>query len=183
MNLNKYDIDCSKQTTRPIYEKRYKQNGEEYLKKVDEIDIEEDLKEKKLEIERIKELMATQQRLKTEELLSESEDEESLNRLKELSDSTSIEDTYQFMNKINEVKEFYNKLPREIRMQYKDLSKFTKEFLPKYVNEKLQNLQKIKDFETEQLQNQKTQQEKINELTEQLKILKERRENNNVQPE
>lgn len=168
---------------RPIYKRRYKDNGEEYLEKVDTIDIEEDLKEKKLEIERIKELMQTQQRLKTEELLSESEDEESLNRLKELSDTTAIEDTYQFMNKINEVKEFYNKLPREIRMQYKDLSKFTKEFLPKYVNEKLQNLQKIKDFETEQLQNQKTQQEKINELTEQLKILKERRENNNVQPE
>ena len=74
-DLNEFNEICDTKT-KPIYKKRYKENGEEYLEKVDEIDIEEDLKEKKLEIERIKELLAIQQRLKQEELLTESEDEE-----------------------------------------------------------------------------------------------------------
>ena len=172
--LNEFNETCETKT-KPIYKKRSKENGEEYLETVDEIDIEEDLKEKKLEIERIKELLAIQQRLKQEELLSESEDEETLTNLKNISENLQIEDTYDFMNKINEVKEFYNKMPKEVRMEYKDISKFTKEYLPKYVNEKLEKIRQANEIEIKNQEDFKTQNEKIENLQQQIKKIQEER--------
>lgn len=173
-DLNEFNEICDTKT-KPIYKKRYKENGEEYLEKVDEIDIEEDLKEKKLEIERIKELLAIQQRLKQEELLSESEDEETLTNLKNISENLQIEDTYDFMNKINEVKEFYNKMPKNVRMEYKDLTKFTKEYLPKYVNEHLEKIRKANEVEIKNQEEFITQNEKIENLQQQIKKIQEER--------
>ena len=123
--LNKYDIDCSKLTTRPVYEKRYKNNGEEYLKKVDEINIEEDLKEKKLEISRIKEIFNNQERLKESELYEEYTDETKVKELELMKNYTNL-DTYEFLNQSMEVQALYNKMPEEVRKNYKDMAKFTK---------------------------------------------------------
>ena len=178
-NLEQYNEKCDNKI-KPIYKKRYKDNGEEYLEKVDEIDIEEDLKEKKLEIERIKELLNVKERLKQEELLTDIENEETLNNLKELSENITIEDTYTFMNKINEIKEFYNKMPKEIRMQYKDITKFTKEYLPKFVDEKLKSLNELKKIELNKQTNEKTQDEQIKELNEKIKKLQEKENIENV---
>ena len=97
MELNKYDIKFT-QTKKPIYEKRYKNNGEEYLKKVDEIDIEEDLKEKELEINRLKEIFDNQERAKESELIDEWTDETKQKELALMQEYTNM-DTYEFLNK------------------------------------------------------------------------------------
>lgn len=171
---NKYDIDCSKQTTIPVYEKRYKNNGEEYLKKVDEIDIEEDLKEKSLEINRLKEIFNNQERLKESQLIDEYTEETKIKEL-ELMQNYSEIDTYEFLNKSIEIQNLYNKMPEEIRKQYKDMSKFTKEYLPKFTKETKANFEKV----TQQMKEQNKQeaitktneelQNQINELQKQLK--------------
>lgn len=171
---NKYDIDCSKQTTRPVYEKRYKSNGEEYLKKVDEIDIEEDLKEKSLEVSRLKEIFDNQERIKESQLIDEYTEETKIKEL-ELMQNYSEIDTYEFLNKSIEIQNLYNKMPEEIRKQYKDMSKFTKEYLPKFTKETKANFEKV----TQQMKEQNKQeaitktneelQNQINELQKQLK--------------
>ena len=179
IDLTKYNENCSC-NERPIYKKRYKSNGEEYLKKVDTINIEEDLKEKQLEIERIKELFDTQERLKAEELLDDLTNEEFLNTLKtQTQDLTTNLDAYEFLNRINELKEFYNKMPREIRMQYKNINEFAKNYLPKFIDERLEKIEtkKAQEQQAQQTQQQnenlaKTQEElkkQIEELQKQLK--------------
>lgn len=173
MNLNKYDIDCSKQTTRPIYEKRYKQNGEEYLKKVDEIDIEEDLKEKSLEVSRIKEIYNTQERMKESQLIEEYTEETKIKEL-ELMQNYKDLDTYQFLNQTIEIQNLYNKMPEEIRKQYKDMTRFTKEYLPKFTKEVSKKYQEQQTKNTTQQNNEVVEQTKeeiqnqINELTKKL---------------
>lgn len=173
MKLNKYDIDCSKQKTRPVYEKRYKQNGEEYLKKVDEINIEEDLKEKSLEVNRIKEIFNNQERIKESQLIEEYTEETKLKEL-ELMQSYKELDTYEFLNQTIEVQNLYNRMPEEIRKQYKDLTKFTKEYLPKFSKETYKRYEELKTKKTTKLNNEKVEQTKeeiqnqINELTKKL---------------
>lgn len=174
MPKNKYDIDCSTQTTRPVYEKRYKNNGEEYLKKVDEIDIEEDLKEKSLEINRIKEIFDNQERLKESQLIDEYTEETKIKELELMQNYTEI-DTYEFLNKSMEIQSLYNRMPEEIRKQYKDISRFTKEYLPKFTKETKANFEKV----TQQMKEQNKQetitktneelQKQIDELQKQLK--------------
>ena len=168
INLNKYDIDCSKQKCKPVYEKRYKNNGEEYLKKVDSIDIEEDLKEKSLEVSRIKEIFDVKDRLKIDELYEEYTDETKLREL-ELMQSYTDMNTYEFLNKTMEIQNLYNRMPENIRKEYKDISKFTKEYLPKFTKEtktKIEELQKIQK-EQEKTQNiTKTQEEIQNQIAE-----------------
>ena len=173
INLNKYDIDCSKQKFKPVYEKRYKNNGEEYLKKVDSINIEEDLKEKSLEVSRIKEIFDVKDRLKIDELYEEYTDETKQREL-ELMQSYTDMDTYEFLNKTMEIENLYNRMPENIRKEYKDISKFTKEYLPKFTKEtktKIEEIQKIQK-EQEKTQNiNKTQdeiQKQIAELQNQL---------------
>lgn len=168
--LNKYDIDCSKQTTRPVYEKRYKSNGEEYLKKVDDIDIEEDLKEKKLEISRIKEIFNNQERLKESELYEEYTDETKIKELELMQNYKNV-DTYDFLNQSMEIQALYNKMPENIRKNYKDMAKFTKEYLPKFtenVKTKLEELKAVNKTE-EKKQTKEEIQNQINELTQKLK--------------
>lgn len=173
MDLSKYDIDCSKQKTRPIYEKRYKQNGEEYLKKVDEIDIQEDLKEKSLEVSRIKEIYNTQERMKESELIEEYTEETKIKELEMMQNYKEL-DTYQFLNQTIEIQNLYNKMPEEIRKQYKDMTKFTKEYLPKFTKEVNKKYQEQKTKNTTQQNNEKVNQTKeeiqnqINELTKKL---------------
>lgn len=145
-NLSKYDIDCSKETTRPVYAKRYAKDGTEYLEKVDEINIEEDLAEKKLEIERIKEIMNNQERLKTQELLDEMT-EEDLKELEKLTEFSEL-DTYEFLNKTNELKEIYNKMPEDIRIKYNNLAKFGKEYLPTFIKEQTTKIEEKKEIQT-----------------------------------
>lgn len=171
---NKYDIDCSKQTTRPIYEKRYKNNGEEYLKKVDEINIEEDLKEKSLEVNRIKEIFNNQERLKESQLIDEFTEETKIKELELMQNYTEI-DTYEFLNKSMEIQNLYNRMPEDIRKQYKDMSKFTKEYLPKFTKEAKANLeelnkQKEKTIKQETINKTNDElQKQIDELQKQLK--------------
>lgn len=174
MNLNKYNIDCSKQKHRPVYEKRYKKNGEEYLKKVDEIDIEEDMKEKSLEINRIKEIFNNQERLKETELIEEYTEETKIKEL-ELMQNYSEINTYEFLNKTMEIENLYNRMPEEIRKQYKDMSRFTKEYLPKFTKEVKTNYEKTIEQQLKALKQEtinKTNEElqnQINELQKQLK--------------
>ena len=173
INLKKYDIDCSKQKTRPVYEKRYKTNGEEYLKKVDSIDIEEDLKEKSLEISRIKEIFDIKDRLKINELYEEYTDEQKIRELELMQDYKDI-NTYEFLNKTMEIESLYNRMPENVRKEYKDISKFTKEYLPKFTKEtktKLEELQKIQQEQQKTQNITKTQEEiqhQIEELQNQL---------------
>ena len=173
INLNKYDIDCSKQKTKPVYEKRYKTNGEEYLKKVDSINIEEDLKEKSLEVSRIKEIFDVKDRLKIDELYEEYTDETKLREL-ELMQSYNDMNTYEFLNKTMEIENLYNRMPEQIRKEYKDISKFTKEYLPKFTKEtktKIEELQKIQKEQEKKQNINKTQdeiQKQIAELQQQL---------------
>lgn len=178
IDLTKYNEDCSS-NEKPIYKKRYKSNGEEYLKQVDSINIEEDMKEKQLEIERIKELFDTQERLKEEELLDDLTNEEFLNTLKTKTQDLTNLDTYEFLNRINELKEFYNKMPRDVRMKYKNINEFAKNYLPTFIDEKLEkiNIEKAQAQQAQQTQQQtenltKTQEElqrQITELQNQLK--------------
>lgn len=178
IDLKKYNEVCDK-NERPIYKKRYKSNGEEYLKKVDAINIEEDLKEKQLEIERIKEMFDTQERLKAEELLNDLTNEEFLNTLKTQTQDIQQLDTYEFLNRINELKEFYNKMPREIRMQYKNINEFAKNYLPKFIDKKLEKIEiqkqqqenekQIKEHENFVAKTQEDLKKKIEELENQLK--------------
>lgn len=173
MKLNKYDISTTK-STRPVYEKRYKANGEEYLKKVDEIDIEEDLKEKELEISRIKEIFDNQERVKESELIDEWTEETKQKELKLMQEYTTL-DTYEFLNKSIEIQNLYNRMPEEIRKNYKNLSKFTKEYLPEFAKKTKANLeqrqQQIKIENQQNVTNQTKQEieEQINVLQEKLK--------------
>lgn len=173
INLKKYDIDCTKQKLRPIYEKRYKNNGEEYLKKVDAIDIEEDLKEKSLEVSRIKEIFDVKDRLKIDELYEEYTDELKIRELELMQDYKDI-NTYEFLNKTMEIENLYNRMPENIRKEYKDISKFTKEYLPKFTKETKTKLEDLKKIQQEQQKTQnitKTQEEiqkQIEELQNQL---------------
>ena len=178
IDLTKFNENCSC-NERPIYKKRYKSNGEEYLKQVDSINIEEDMKEKQLEIERIKEIFNTQERLKAEELLDDLTNEEFLNTLKAQTQDIQQLDTYEFLNRINELKEFYNKMPQDIRMKYKNINEFAKNYLPSFIDEKLDKIAILKQqaVKAEQTQKQnenlaKTQEElqkQIEELQKQLK--------------
>lgn len=167
---NKYDIDCSKQTTRPVYEKRYKTNGEEYLKKVDEINIEEDLKEKSLEVNRIKEIFNNQERLKENQLIDEYTEETKIKEL-ELMQNYSEIDTYEFLNKSMEIQNLYNRMPEEIRKQYKDMSKFTKEYLPKFTKEVKANFKEVTQQNKQETITKTNEelQKQIDELQKQLK--------------
>ena len=175
IDLSKYDIDCSKEITKPIYAKRYKDNGEEYLIKVDEINIEEDLKEKQLEIQRLEEIMDTQERLKTKELLDDLS-ETDIEQLENLTNYKEM-DTYEFLNKTNELKEIYNKMPKDIREKYNNLAKFEKEYLPQFINEQKTKFEKIKKYqEQQQQQNEKNQTNE--ELKKQIKELQEKINNN-----
>lgn len=151
IDLTKYNEDCSC-NERAIYKKRYKANGEEYLKKVDSINIEEDMKEKQLEIERIKEIFDTQERLKAEELLDDLTNEEFLNTLKTQTQDIQQLDTYEFLNRINELKEFYNKMPQDVRMKYKNVNEFAKNYLPSFIDEKLEKIQTQKQEQAQQAQ-------------------------------
>lgn len=178
IDLTKFNENCSC-NERPIYKKRYKSNGEEYLKQVDSINIEEDMKEKQLEIERIKEIFNTQERLKAEELLDDLTNEEFLNTLKTQTQDVSNLDTYEFLNRINELKEFYNKMPQDVRMKYKNINEFAKNYLPKFIDERLEkiNIQKqqqenekqMKEHENFVAKTQEELQKKIEELEKQLK--------------
>lgn len=172
-NLNNYDIDCSKEKTRPVYAKRYAKDGTEYLEKVDEINIEEDLAEKKLEIERIKEIMNNQERLKTQELLDEMTEEE----IKDLENLTKITDidTYEFLNKTNELKEIYNKMPEDIRMKYNNLSKFGKEYLPTFIKDQTEKIEKRKETQT-QTEKQETASQTYEELERKIEELQNKLE-------
>ena len=173
MELNKYDIKIT-QTTKPVYEKRYKSNGEEYLKKVDEINIEEDLKEKELEINRLKEIFDTQERAKESELIDEWTDETKQKELALMQEYTNL-DTYEFLNKSIEIQNLYNRMPEDIRKNYKNLSKFTKEYLPEFAKKTQENLkqkQQLDKLKNQQETTKKTKQEieeQINVLQEQLK--------------
>lgn len=166
-DTKRYSENISKQTTRPIYKKRYKDNGEEYLKKVDEIEIEEDLKEKALEIERIKELLNTQERLKAEELLDDLTNEEFLQTLKDLSNTKEL-DTYQYLNMVNEMKEIYNKFPQEIRIKYPNIKKFSNEYLPNFINEQSKKIELKKTTTTNQTNITQELQKQIEELQKQI---------------
>ena len=174
--LNKYDIDCQKEKTRPIYEKRYKKNGEEYLKKVDEINIEEDLKEKYLEITRIKEIVNNKERLKLSELIEEMSEQDTINEIENYKNYTEL-DTYQFLNMTQEIQSLYNKMPDEIRKKYKNLSNFTKEYIPEFLEETKKNfeIKKSKAKENEIINTKETIEKQIEKLQQQLK------ENNDVQ--
>ena len=168
INLKKYNIDCSKQKLRPVYEKRYKNNGEEYLKKIDSIDIEEDLEEKRLEVSRIKEIFDVKDRLKIEELYEEYTDELKIRELELMQDYKEI-NTYEFLNKTMEIESLYNKMPENIRKEYKDISKFTKEYIPKFTKEtksKLEEQQKIQLKEQKTQNITKTQEELQKQITE-----------------
>ncbi len=173
INLKKYDIDCSQQKFKPVYEKRYKKNGEEYLKKVDSINIEEDLKEKSLEVSRIKEIFDIKERLKISELYEEYSDEVKIRELELMQEYKDI-DTYEFLNKTMEIENLYNKMPENIRKEYKDITKFTKEYLPKFTKETKTKLEQLKQIQAEEQKNQnitKTQEEiqkQIEELQNQL---------------
>ena len=174
------EFDNAEKSTRPVYAKRYKKNGEEYLKKIDEIDIEEDLKEKSLEINRIKEIFDVQERLKAEELLDDLTDEEYLEEIKDLQNIQEL-DTYEFLNKTEEIKELYNKMPEEVKMKYKDMAKFTKEYLPEFINKQTERLNEIKK-ET----NKPTIEQTTENLEKQIKELQEKLikgNETNVQPE
>lgn len=154
------------ETKRPVYEKRYKDNGEEYLKLVDVIDIEEDLKEKSLEINRIKEIFNTQERLKAEELLDDLTNEEFLQELKDLTTYHEM-DTIEFLNKTEELKSIYNKFPEEIRKKYNNLTKFSREYLPEFINKKTKELEETKKIEEQETIKANTQvdlQKQIEEL-------------------
>jgi len=172
-NLNKFDIDCSKETTRPVYSKRYAKDGTEFLEKVDEINIEEDLAEKKLEIERIKEIMNTQERLKAKELLDEMT-EEDLQQLENLTNFTEL-DTYEFLNKTNELKDIYNKMPEDIRMKYNNLSKFGKEYLPTFIKEQTTKIEQRKVTQT-QTEKQETVAQTYEELERKIEELQNKLE-------
>ena len=175
MDLTKYDTVIT-QTKKPVYEKRYKNNGEQYLKKVDEIDIEEDLAEKKLEITRMKEILNTQERLKSQELIDNLTDEEYLKELQDLESVNEI-DTYEFLNKINEIKHFYNLMPQDIRIKYKDLARFSKEFIPKLIEIQTEKLQATQQQTTQQ---QATQQIELEKKLAELQAKLEKGENTNV---
>lgn len=162
MDLTKYDIDCSK-SKKPVYGRRYKPNGEEYLKKIEEIDIEEEMKEQSLEIRRIKEIYNTQERLKAEELLNDLTDEEYIEELKNMQSSNI--DTYEFLNKMEDIKQLYNKMPENVRIKYKNMSKFTKEFLPNFIKEQEERLVNKNNQSQEEIQketNKQLQQEEMN---------------------
>ena len=173
INLNKYNIDCSKQTTKPVYEKRYKNNGQEYLKKVDSINIEEDLKEKSLEVSRIKEIFDIKDRLKIDELYEEYTEETKLRELELMQNYTDM-NTYEFLNKTMEIENLYNRMPENIRKEYKDITKFTKEYLPKFTKETKTKLEQLKQIQAEEQKTQnitKTKEEiqkQIDELQNQL---------------
>ena len=131
-DLKKYDIDCQNEKFKKVFEKRYKKNGEEYLKQVDKIDIKEDLKEKLLEINRIKEIFNNQERLKINDLIEDYSDENGINELKSYENYNEM-DTYEFLNKTAEIQSLYNNMPEEIRKKYKNLAKFTKEYIPEFL--------------------------------------------------
>ena len=171
MELKKYDIKFT-QTTKPVYEKRYKSNGEEYLKKIDEINIEEDLKEKELEINRLKEIFDTQERAKESELIDEWTDETKQKELALMQEYTNM-DTYEFLNKSIEIQNLYNRMPEDVRKNYKNLSKFTKEYLPEFAKKTKENLEKKQQIEKMQnKQNVATQTKQ--ELEEQINVLQEK---------
>ena len=178
MDLKKYNIKTTK-TTKPVYEKRYKNNGEEYLKQVDEIDIEEDLQEKQLEITRIKEIFNIQERLKYDELVDEMTNEEYLIHLKELENINEV-DTYDFLNKMNEIKHFYNKMPSEIRMKYKNLSKFAKEYVPNFVKETEEKIKSLKSTNTTNTTTNITTNEELKAKIDELQAKLEKGAENNV---
>ena len=179
-DLKKFNITF-KNKTRPVYKKRTKKNGEEFLKKVDEIDIEEDLKEKQLEINRIKEIFNTQERLKSKELIEEITTEEFLEELKTYQNYNSQMELHEFLNMTREIEEFYNKMPQDIRMKYKDLSKFTKEYIPSFIDEQSIKLKNRKQAQAETIKaqaNQQTQEELKKQIEElQTKLTKEGVEN------
>lgn len=176
-DLKKYDIDCSKNKVKAVYEKRFKNNGEEYLKKVDEIDIEEDLKEKKLEINRIKEIYNNQERLKENELFEEYSEETKQKELELMQNYSNI-DTYEFLNKTEQLKNLYNKMPEEIRKKYKDLSRFNKEYLPIFAEKTKKRYEEIKKENEIKAKKETTNQTKeeiqnqINDLTKKLEETK-----------
>lgn len=177
MNLKQFDEHTEHVTHRPIYEKRYKKNGEEYLKKVDEIDIVEDLKEKQLEIERIWEIINQQERLKAEQLIDAMTNEEFLDEIKQLEITDGL-DTYEFLNKTEELKSLYNKMPENIRQKYNNLSKFSKEYLPEFIKETEQKVNIKKELEKQQA-NIKTQEEINNEIQNQIEQLQNQLKENN----
>ena len=79
-------------------------------------------------------------------------------------------DTYEFLNQSMEIQALYNRMPENVRKNYKDLSKFTKEFLPKFtknVKTKLEELKTVNKTE-EKIQTKEEIQNQINQLTQQL---------------
>ena len=173
-DLRKYNMKTGNKFM-PIYKKRYRKNGEQFLKQVDEIDIEEDMKEKSLEISRIKEIYNIQERLKSEELIDNLTDEDFINELKEFEKHGKDMDMFQFLNMTAEIQEIYNKMPSDIRIKYKDLAKFTKEYIPELIDKQSMKLKKQQEIIKEQEktttinQTQIELEEKIKQLENQLK--------------
>lgn len=167
IDLNKFNLKCDNKI-KPVYAKRYAEDGSEYLEKIDEINIEEDLKEKQLEIERILEIINTQKRLKAEELV-DNFDEIDLQNMEELTKLNDI-DTFEFLNKTEELKELYNKFPEDIKQKYNNISKFGKEFLPNFIKEQQEKLQQNK-LQEEKLQKIDNKEETIAKLQNQLNEL------------
>ena len=75
---------------------------------------------------------------------------------------------------MEDIKEVYNLMPEEIRIKYKNLADFQKEFLPKFIEERKDYINKLKQDE---IQTQQKQIEETNSLTkkleEQTKIIEE----------
>lgn len=173
IDLTKFDINANDEY-KPVYSKRYKKNGEEYLVETDKINIVEDMAEKQLEIERIKEIYNNQERLKAEELIDNLTDEEYIANLEELELKNQELDTYEFLNKMEDIKEVYNMMPEDIRIKYKNLAEFQKEFLPKFIEERKNYINELKQEEIKEQQAKIKEQENISKkLQEQAKMLEE----------
>ena len=73
-----------------------------------------------------------------------------------------------------EIESLYNRMPENVRKEYKDITKFTKEYLPKFTKETKTKLEKLQKEQVEQQKTQnitKTQEEiqhQIEELQNQL---------------
>ena len=81
-------------------------------------------------------------------------------------------DTFEFLNKTEELKELYNKFPNDVKEKYNNVNKFSREYLPNWIKEKQQQLEEEKKQKIE-LEKNENKEEVINNLQNQIKELKE----------
>ena len=151
-----------------------KKTGEEQLKVVEEIDIEEQLKEQQDIVEAYIEITKAEvENRKAENLIDMKNDSEFMQELENASNTMNDENIYTIMDYFQTINRVFENLPKVEKEKFKTPQEFVKKGLKDFIN----NAKKEKQEEIVEVPKQTELEEKIKQLEQELKTKGETKTN------